>query len=223
MGNNIRFCITFFFLIHISCNNLVKQKPTKNEIMQCVSREFTHKVIIENLEQQDGLSREKDGVKYYEGYFNAEIKFIANSGKFKAGEKYKILKGVVSFMKTENGWNCQSFEMSASNLVKINAEDESSGQIQADVDTPPQISTQEYQGPAKGKSKSANKYIAVIDDPDGYTNVRSGMSTNANIIERLYEGENFEVYPTSDNSWWLVYTKSKVRGYVHKSRIRIIN
>jgi len=72
----------------------------------------------------------------------------------------------------------------------------------------------------KTKSK---KRLAVINDPDGYTNVRSGMSTKTEIIDRLFEGEHYEVYPTSSSNWWRVNTQSNVLGYVHKSRIRIID
>jgi hypothetical protein len=76
---------------------------------------------------------------------------------------------------------------------------------------------------AKSEQTTKKKYIAIIQDPDGYTNVRNGMSKNAEIIDRLFEGENYEVFPTSDSNWWLVYTQSKIKGYVHKSRIKIIN
>ena len=75
----------------------------------------------------------------------------------------------------------------------------------------------------KVEQQTNKKYIAIIQDPDGYTNVRNGMSTNAKIIDRLFEGEHFEVFPSSDNNWWVVYTQSNVKGYVHKSRIKIIN
>ncbi len=47
--------------------------------------------IIESYAQQDGLSREKDGIKYYEGYFNAEFKFVANHSNFQPGKRYKIV------------------------------------------------------------------------------------------------------------------------------------
>ena len=74
------------------------------------------------------------------------------------------------------------------------------------------------------KQQSPNKkYIAIIQDPDGYTNVRNGMSANSEIIDRLFEGEHYEVFPSSDNNWWLVNTKSNVKGYVHKSRIKILD
>jgi uncharacterized membrane protein YgaE (UPF0421/DUF939 family) len=76
---------------------------------------------------------------------------------------------------------------------------------------------------AKSEQTTKKKYIAIIQDPDGYTNVRNGMSKNSEIIDRLFEGENYEVFPSSDNNWWVVYTQSNVKGYVHKSRIKIIN
>jgi len=234
--NKIGFCITAFCILICSCNFFSKDKPTDDKMKECLGNELANKAIIESYEQQDGLTREKDGVKYYEGYFNAEIKFIANSANYKAGEQYKIIKGTISFMKTENGWNCQSFDMSASNLVKIKEQGESSEHINARENAvPKQVSTQnnpqdetsmqesEPNSRKPASTKSAKKYIAIIDDPDGYTNVRNGMSTNAKIIDRLNKGENFEVFPSSSNNWWIVYTKSNVTGYVHKSRIRIIN
>ncbi|MFM7730103.1 MAG: SH3 domain-containing protein [Flavobacteriales bacterium] len=73
------------------------------------------------------------------------------------------------------------------------------------------------------KSASNKKYLAEINDPDGYTNVRNGMSTNAPIIDRLYEGQVYEVFPTADANWWKVMTPSNVEGYIHKSRVRLLN
>jgi hypothetical protein len=67
------------------------------------------------------------------------------------------------------------------------------------------------------------KFIAIIQDKDGYTNVRNGMSMNSKIIDRIYLGEQFEVFPSTDDNWWLVYTPSNIKGYVHNSRIKIIN
>ncbi|MFN0202350.1 MAG: SH3 domain-containing protein [Bacteroidia bacterium] len=64
-------------------------------------------------------------------------------------------------------------------------------------------------------------YIAVINDPDGYTNVRNKPNLSGEIIDRLYEGETYEVI-LSDKNWWSVKTHSNVRGYVHKSRILIL-
>ena len=42
---------------------------------------------------------------------------------------------------------------------------------------------------------------AVIDDPDGFTNIRSGRSTKAAIIGKVLEGEKFLTYQ-QPGSWW---------------------
>lgn len=84
-------------------------------------------------------------------------------------------------------------------------------------------STNENSNQTKPEQQKTKKYIAIIQDPDGYTNVRNGMSTNALIIDKLFEGEHYEVFPSSDSNWWMVLTQTKVKGYVHKSRIKIIN
>lgn len=73
------------------------------------------------------------------------------------------------------------------------------------------------------KSAANKKYLAEINDPDGYTNVRNGMSTDAPIIDRLYVGQVYEVFPTADANWWKVVTPSNVAGYIHKSRVRLLN
>jgi len=128
----------------VSCNNSSIDKPSDDKMRECLGNELANKVIIESYIQEDGLTREKDGVKYYEGYFNADIKFIANYNNFKVGEQYKIIKGTVAFMKTENGWNCQSFDMSAANLVKIKVQGENSDHINSDEfdDVPNQTTSQ---------------------------------------------------------------------------------
>lgn len=80
-----------------------------------------------------------------------------------------------------------------------------------------------YEDKKTNEKDLVEKYIAVINDPDGYTNVRKGMSTEAKIIDRLYAGEHYEVFPSIDNNWWVVYTQSNNNGYIHKSRVRIID
>ena len=86
----------------------------------CLSDYFSNKIKINSYQHLDGLLKEKDGVKYYEGYFNAEIKFISNYSEYQAGDEYKILTGVLQFIKTENGWNCQEFDFTNSELIKLN-------------------------------------------------------------------------------------------------------
>jgi|GEM_PF-5114261 len=62
----------------------------------------------------------------------------------------------------------------------------------------------------------------VINDPDGYTNIRQyGRSTNSQILGKLVNGEKFNFWQTpTPTDWWIVQTKSGLRGFVHKSRIR---
>jgi hypothetical protein len=63
--------------------------------------------------------------------------------------------------------------------------------------------------------------LAMINDPDGYVNVRSDKSTDSEILFKIKETEFFLCEPTADN-WWKIddfYTKT---GFVHKSRIQLI-
>lgn len=63
---------------------------------------------------------------------------------------------------------------------------------------------------------------AVINDPDGYTNVREGKSVNYGIIAKIYENEVFYAYPSNTSNWYPVITKNGTKGYVHNSRIAFL-
>jgi|GEM_PF-1269753 len=62
---------------------------------------------------------------------------------------------------------------------------------------------------------------AVIDDPDGFTNVRSKKSSTSQIVAKIRENERFYTYKQNE-SWWQVKTASGKVGYVHVSRIKIL-
>lgn len=62
---------------------------------------------------------------------------------------------------------------------------------------------------------------AMIEDPDGWTNVRSGKGTDFPIIGRIDMGEVFHTR-VQDGSWWQVETPAGQVGYVHNSRIRLL-
>ena len=62
---------------------------------------------------------------------------------------------------------------------------------------------------------------AVIDDPDGYTNVRSGPAETFPVIGRVNEGEIFTTYPQT-NAWWQVRTADSRVGFMERSRIRLV-
>ena len=64
---------------------------------------------------------------------------------------------------------------------------------------------------------------AVINDPDGYTNVRLyARSKDSPVVAKLIKGEQFYYWETPAE-WWIVGTKSGVRGFVHKSRIKEVS
>ena len=77
------FLLFIVFRFFTACNSV--NKPSAAIMKECLTNELSNKAIVESYDQQDGLLREKDGVKYYEGYFNAEIKFVANTNNYKAG------------------------------------------------------------------------------------------------------------------------------------------
>lgn len=62
---------------------------------------------------------------------------------------------------------------------------------------------------------------AVIDDPDGFTLVRSQRSASSQVVARVNQGEPFYTY-TQDGNWWQVMTRDGKVGYMHVSRIKIV-
>lgn len=72
-----------------------------------------------------------------------------------------------------------------------------------------------------GSSSNMTGQPAHIQDPDGFTNIRSGQGTSFEIVGVVREGEEFYVLASGNTDWWKVTTKSGVIGYMHKSRIRL--
>ncbi|WP_435578438.1 SH3 domain-containing protein [Gilvibacter sp.] len=68
--------------------------------------------------------------------------------------------------------------------------------------------------------------MAVINDPDGYTNLREQSSTKSKVIEKILDNQEFEVYVEDKltDDWWFVYNpKTGNSGYIHKSRVNFIS
>lgn len=65
------------------------------------------------------------------------------------------------------------------------------------------------------------RLAAMIDDPDGYTNIRAMPSTSAEIVGRVNAGEAFTTYEQS-GQFWQVRTADGVTGYMARSRIRLL-
>lgn len=63
---------------------------------------------------------------------------------------------------------------------------------------------------------------AIINDSDGFTNVRSGPGTEYEVIDTLFN-EDFFYFKFDDNSDWAKVTAWKgrqIEGFIHKSRIQ---
>ena len=65
------------------------------------------------------------------------------------------------------------------------------------------------------------RLTAVIDDPDGFTNLRSQKSASSQVVARVDQGEPFYTY-TQDGNWWQVMTRDGKVGYMHVSRIKVV-
>jgi hypothetical protein len=70
---------------------------------------------------------------------------------------------------------------------------------------------------------ASGEVMAIIDDPDGYTNVRAGEGTDHDVVTTVREGEVFYVIPQGgDQNWWPVRTASGHSGFMHRSRIDLV-
>ncbi|WP_322282189.1 SH3 domain-containing protein [Prosthecobacter sp.] len=61
----------------------------------------------------------------------------------------------------------------------------------------------------------------VINDPDGFTNLRAGPSADAAVVARVNADEPFEFEEEPEKEWWKVTLASGKTGWMHSSRIRL--
>lgn len=61
----------------------------------------------------------------------------------------------------------------------------------------------------------------VINDPDGYSNLRKGKGTNHPIVKKIIEDEKFAI-KRKDGEWWLVVLADGTEGWLHESRVRLL-
>lgn len=76
-----------------------------------------------------------------------------------------------------------------------------------------------------------NAQYAIIQDDDGYTNVRNAPTANAEIITRIYDNEIFSYIDDGKSQWIEVFIPvdkftvscseiDYAEGYIHKSRLK---
>ncbi len=61
----------------------------------------------------------------------------------------------------------------------------------------------------------------VVNDPDGFTNLRAAPSRESAILTQAKNGEVIEYSSASESDWWKVTLRSGKKGYMHSSRIRL--
>jgi hypothetical protein len=63
--------------------------------------------------------------------------------------------------------------------------------------------------------------LAVIEDPDGFVNMRSKPDANSEVVLKIQRDEFFVCEP-SESEWWRVKDFFDNKGYMHRSRIRLL-
>lgn len=63
---------------------------------------------------------------------------------------------------------------------------------------------------------------AVINDPEGFTNIRAEPSSSATIVGKVLEGEKFLTYQQSGR-WWRVRKADGTTGFMFRKLIRVLD
>lgn len=82
--------------------------------------------------------------------------------------------------------------------------------------------TDQAQSENTESSQTTQEIRAVIDDKDGFTNLREQPNSESNIVAKVFENEVF-IVKSMDGNWWEIELQNGVRGFMHKSRIKIQN
>lgn len=96
--------------------------------------------------------------------------------------------------------------------------------VPASTPTGTMASTEKVEtAPAPGAPAPAEAFTlaAVIDDPDGFTNIRSGQGTQTQIVGKVLEGEKFLTY-RQPGQWWRVRKADGTTGYMFRKYIQLI-
>lgn len=64
--------------------------------------------------------------------------------------------------------------------------------------------------------------IGLINDKDGFTNIRVDRSNKSDIIGKIIDKEYFTFFENANSNWWIIQTENGQIGYIHKSRISFV-
>ena len=77
--------------------------------------------------------------------------------------------------------------------------------------------------PTLGNGSEVVHQVAIINDPDGYTNVRARADGKAEIVAKIVDGERFFFDEVPGSKWVKVYrtadADAECIGYMHSSRV----
>lgn len=76
--------------------------------------------------------------------------------------------------------------------------------------------------PATDGRTEAFTLAAVIDDPEGFTNIRSERSAKSEILGKVLDGETFLTY-RQPGAWWRVRKADGTTGFMFRKYIRLID
>ena len=122
------------------------------------------------------------------------------------GTQYAIVEKVsdgmfISFGKGEKGW------YKVYNTFTSGEEQEFVGYISANKVVVP---------PRQGEWKQ----VAMVNDEDGYTNIRKGPGTKYAIVGRVHDGSYILISGDYDARWYKIYTqKGVLRGYISANKV----
>ncbi|MGB3848254.1 MAG: YARHG domain-containing protein, partial [Sphingopyxis sp.] len=77
-------------------------------------------------------------------------------------------------------------------------------------------------GAVDAKPVEAFVLAAVIDDPEGFTNIRAKPSAQSAIVGKVLEGEKFLTYQQG-GAWWRVRKGDGTTGYMFRKLIRVLD
>ncbi|MBE7493973.1 MAG: SH3 domain-containing protein [Verrucomicrobiaceae bacterium] len=66
--------------------------------------------------------------------------------------------------------------------------------------------------------------LRIVEDPDGYTNVRSGPSTKSKVVGKVLSGAVVAIEPEQQGDWALLYfhDTTEESRYIHSSRLKSV-